>query len=129
MTLPSFGPDFRGALDLDYSLSSYGTAEDYLSLIDCQVRQLSTRKGLYLPAPNWGIDLLEYVGTSTPTQVIENAIVLELLSDERALSVSAEVTKGTDPDDLTIVVKTDTEGGPFEFVLSASAAVGVVRIG
>lgn len=111
------GTDIGGATELDYALT---TVSGRTSLAHRLIRRLTTPRGGLWYAPNYGFDLSEQIGSTTPLSVVEQRVVEQMLAEEEVADARATATFTASTGALTVEIQVVDADGPFELVLTAS---------
>lgn len=117
----SLGPQSDGTLDLESDLA---TVDGEPALLEAIARRLSAR-GLFYD-PSYGIDLVQYIGSAVPLDVITQAAELECLRDERVRTAQWVASKDETTGTISGPLSLDTDLGPYQLTLAVGAAIGVV---
>ena len=109
------------ATDLDGSLSDV-TGNPLL--LEALVRHITSPRGSVIDAPNYGIDVRDYLGddmTSEELGRLRGAVRAELLADERVLDVTVTTDFNSTTHYLKLGIVGSSAQGPFSMVLLVSA--------
>lgn len=117
--MTDLGTDLSCVDDLDemFSLVSGRTA-----LIQAIARRLITRRGaLGDEDPNYGLDLIEWIGESVGALELfelRRGVEDQCLQDERVLSATATLTFTEAPERVLVELRLEDDSGPFTLVVS-----------
>lgn len=137
-TLPAYVPQNIANTVLGYDLSCgddltelMDEVDELTALAQAARRRLSTPRGGVIDAPDYGIDLREYLHrgmTAVDIDGIPEVVKQELKKDERFDTVTVEVLEFAG-DTFQILIRCQTKLGPFALTLDVTAAaVALTRV-
>lgn len=120
----TFALSDNGERDLDVMFSPiYGKT----LLRELLARRLLTRRGALDYAPDYGIDIRDYIGSTQPAAIVQSILTSELEKDPNVRIVDVGVTRSVAAQSMTVKVVGQFVDGS-EFALSLSAANGYVEL-
>lgn len=91
-------------------------------------RRLTTPRGAVLDAPDYGLDVRAFLSrgmTAAELAAIPGQIRSEVTKDERIEDADVHA-RMTAPDTLELTIRCSTAAGPFELVISVTAAAAIL---
>ena len=120
------GSDFSCTDDLD---PNWGVVSGTTCLGQALYRRLTTKRGALWYDPNYGTDIRQYLNSSTPINVIGQAVENECRKDERVEDVEAFVETDAAGETYTIAVRVTAADAPFSLtILATSLTVELLEI-